>query len=172
MGITTKKRESWPPKGWPQFSGITQKSAQALVKDLKTARIYGLSYCVRSTPLYQLDGRYYCHTVDIAGWEYTIQNDSQEYPVLSFKLTDRYDQAQPMLDYISSVKVFARPIDVTAQNAKRAALAGLFLMKQVGEGFVPDPRRVLKVYRLLNAAPDIFKNIDPEEFKTVSYKDV
>lgn len=152
MSTTLTKSESWPPKGWSQFKTIVKKSNQALVKDLKTARIYGLSYRIQSLPLYNLDGKYFAHDVDISGWEYTIQNDSQEYPVLSFKMLDRHDVSQTHVDHISNIKIFARPLETVPQISKRTVLAALFLMKQISSGFVPDPVRVLRVYRLLQDA--------------------
>ncbi len=160
MSTTSHHTTSWPPKGWPQFKAISRKAAQALTKDLKTARIYGLSYKIQSMPLYHLDGKYSAHTIDISGWEYTIQNDSQEYPVLSFKILDQHDSGQALTEHISNIKVFARPVEVSAQTAKRAILAGLFLMKQINGGFVPDPVRVLRVYRLLQKTPHLLQSDD------------
>ena len=174
MSISCQKTGSWPPKGWPQFKSISHKCKQALIKDLKTARIYGLSYKIQSMPLYHLDGKYFSHDIEINGWEYTIQNDSQEYPVLSFKLLDRHDEQMGLADHISNIKVCARMIDITDQTAKRTALAGLFLMKQIGGGFVPDPARVLRVYRLLQDTPYLLQS-DPGqgymEEGFFSYKD-
>ena len=148
MGHLKSSSFVWPPRGWRQFEAVTQSNGQAVTKDIQTARIFGLSYAIECEPIYHLESRFHQHSVHIEGWEYSIQNESSEYPVLSFQFSDRYDLKKPKEFYIDDIKALAKPIRKEARSARRCIMAGLFFIKQIQAGQVPDVDRVLHMYRL------------------------
>jgi hypothetical protein len=147
----------WPPRGWKQLGNISRPEGQAIAKDIKTARIYGLSYTIRTDRIF--DGRQDVNRygVSLDAWEYSILNESKEYPVLSFDLTDRLDLLKPREHYISGIKVLARPIRDDRMTARRAMTAAVFLIRQIELGLVPDVDRVLSIYRLRDDVETPFK---------------
>lgn len=148
MGHFKKSSITWPPHGWKQFEAVEKCRAQAVTKDIQTARIFGLSYIIECEPVYRLESHFYQHKISIEGWEYSIQNESSEYPVLSFELSDRYDLKKPKEFYIDNIKALAKPVCKEARSARRCVMASLFLIKQIQAGQVPDIDKVLSMYRL------------------------
>ena|SRR5688572_8473197 len=147
MSKIEKALAFWPPRGWKQLGGITEFSGQAIAKDIRTARIFGLSYNISSEVLYKGKNPLNRYTISIEGWEYSILNESNEYPVLSFNVLDRNDLLRPKDQFVSDIKVMSRPV-TGSQASRRAVTAGLFLIKQIMAGQVPDAERVLRIYRL------------------------
>ncbi len=139
---------TWPPLGWREFAGIDKPFCQALAKDPARGKIFGLQYKIETIPLFKNEQKYLRHDVLIDGWEYSILNDSIEYPVLSFTLHDHFDENLPKESYITDIRSYSSSIPHTKKSANRAISAGLFLMKQIDAGFVPDVNRVLRVYKL------------------------
>lgn len=138
----------WPPAGWNQFSTVRASSGQAVAKDISKARIYGLQYQIDSVPLFKNDTKLFRHDIQITGWEYSILNESTEYPVLSLSLLDRFDMALPRECFITNIETYATPIPHTRRSATRAVSAALFFIKQISQGGVPDINRVLRIYKL------------------------
>ena len=138
----------WPPAGWPQFKTIEKSCGQSLAKDAAKARIYGLQYRIDSVSLFKDQTKYLRHDVFVDGWEYSILNESIEYPVLSFSLMDRFDNTLPQECFISDIRTYASAIPHTRASANRCVSAGIFLINQVANGHVPDVNRVLRVYKL------------------------
>lgn len=138
----------WPPAGWSQFAVVEQSSGQALAKDIGKARIYGLQYRIESVPLFKQDMKLFRHDIRIEGWEYSILNESTEYPVLSFALLDRFDPSLPRECFIDDIRAFDTAMPHTKRSADRAVGAGLFLIRQIMAGQVPDVARVLRIYKL------------------------
>lgn len=147
----------WPPRGWKQLGNISRPEGQAIAKDIKTARIYGLSYTIRTDRIF--DGRQDVnhYAVSLDAWEYSILNESTEYPVLSFDLSDRLDLLKPREHYVSGIKVLARPVKGDRTIARRAMTAAVFLIRQIELGLVPDVERVLSIYRLRDDVQTPFK---------------
>lgn len=140
---------SWPPRGWEQLSTIEKTSGQAIIKEPASARVAGLTYNIEPIPVYQKDNqRVFCYALQIDGWEYTIHNDSREYPILSFMFQERPDPAVPKSFYISDIKSKARPVIVTERSAHRSMMAALFMIKQINNSLVPDTERVLRLYKI------------------------
>lgn len=148
MGTIEKGSIVWPPRGWRQLGCINQSSGQALAKDIRTAKIFGLAFQIESEPLYQFESRFYRHKIFIDGWQYSILNESSEYPVLSFTLTDRYDIRQPRDAFVSDIRVMAKPFENRPVIVQRAVMAAQLLIKQIQLGQVPDHERILSVYHL------------------------
>ncbi len=153
MGRIESFNVPWPPSGWTQLGGIPGASGQSLVKDIARARIYGLQYKIESTPLFRADTRFYRHDLRIDGWEYSILNESTEYPVLSFSLYDRFDAGLPNACYIDDIRACTVPVSHTRLNAARAVGAALFLIRHIVGGRVPDVNRVLRTYKLHPGQP-------------------
>lgn len=149
MYLFKKQGMPWPPIGWKHFSSIKKSCGQALSKDPRTATIQGLSYNVEASPVY-LDNNKLSHiySIRIDGWTYSIQNESQEYPVLSFTLLDKARGEIEKAAYVSNLKVQARPFVINEGLAHRTIMAALFFMKQIEGSNVPDYEQVLRLYRL------------------------
>lgn len=144
-----KLNVSWPPLGWEQLRAIKTSSAQAILKDPASARVLGLTYNIEPLPLYlKSKERVFVYDIQIEGWEYNIQNESREFPVLSFTLRSRPNGKSPKNYYISNIKVKARPLTLTERSAHRAYMAALFMMKQIISSQVPDSERILKFYKI------------------------
>ncbi len=139
---------AWPPRGWKQLGSITQLQGQALAKDIRTAKIFGLAFRIESEPLYQMDAQFYRHKVQIDGWQYSILNESSEYPVLSFTITDRFDIRQPRESFVSDIRIMAKPVENRPVIVRRAVMAAQLIIKQVQMGQVPDHERILSIYHL------------------------
>lgn len=150
----------WPPAGWSQFSAVEHASGQALAKDIGKARIYGLQYRIESLPLFKQDMKLFRHDIRIEGWEYSILNESIEYPVLSLTLLDRFDPSLPREYFISDIRSFDASMPHTKRSADRAVGAGLFLIRQIMAGQVPDVSRVLRIYKLHPSQAFLYRGED------------
>jgi hypothetical protein len=148
MGRFESTHIVWPPAGWSQFASVQASSGQSVAKDIGTARIYGLHYQIDSMPLFKNDTKLFRHDIHIHGWEYSILNESTEYPVLSFSLLDKFDMSLPRECFITDIQTYASAIPHTRRSAARAVSAALFFIKQIGRGQVPDVNRVLRIYKL------------------------
>jgi hypothetical protein len=137
------------PKGWNQFSGLRVPSAgQAIAKDISRARIFGLQYRIEGMPIFKNDMRLLRYDFHIEGWEYSILNESTEYPVLSFSLMDRFDPALPRESFITDIRSYASVLPRTRYSAMRAIGAAMFFIRHINEGKVPDVNRALRSYKL------------------------
>jgi hypothetical protein len=151
----------WPPKGWNQFADVKSAFSQSLAKDAARARIFGLQYKIETVPLFKGETRFLRHNVMIDGWEYSILNESTEYPILSFSLMDRLDNGLPLECFISDIRSYSTPIPHTRRSANRAVSASLFLINQIAAGHVPDVNRVLRVYKLHPAQAFLYQKDKP-----------
>lgn len=158
MGKTKNIDALWPPVGWPQFASVELPSGQSVAKNLGSSRIFGLQYSIDSMPLFQGDARYYRHDVRIDGWEYSILNESIEYPVLSFSIVDRFDESLPQECFLSEIRSYDSFIPHTRRSASRAVSAALFMIRQIADGQVPDVNRVLRIYKLHPNQSFLYRN--------------
>lgn len=149
MYLFSNQGVPWPPIGWKHFSSIKKSCGQALNKDPKTATIVGLSYKIEANPV-RLDSENlsYVYSVVVDGWAYSIQNDSQEYPIMSFNLLSRPEDAGQKLPYLSNLRIMGDVFSLNESKAHRAIMAALFFIKQIDREHAPDYERVLKLYRL------------------------
>lgn len=138
----------WPPRGWKQLGNISKPEGQALAKDIRTARIHGLSYRIGTAAVHDGAQTVHRYAMTIEAWEYSILNESYEYPILSFDLMDRLDLLTPREHYVTDIKVMARPVQASRLASRRAVTAAIFLIRQIELGIVPDVERVLGIYRL------------------------
>jgi len=141
---------SWPPRGWEQLGDIHTTKAQAIAKDPASARVTGLSYNIEPLPVYQKNEskRVFVYAVHIDGWEYTINNESREFPILSFMLQERADSSSPKHFYMSDIKTKSRPVRLTERSAHRSLMAALLMMKQIVGGQLPDANKILRLYKI------------------------
>ncbi len=158
MGRFESMNILWPPVGWHQFADVRFSSGQAVAKDIGKARIFGLQYNIESTPLFKNEEKLFRHDIRIEGWEYSILNESIEYPVLSFSLFDKFDPDLPRECFITDIRSYASLIPHTRRSANRAVSAGLFLIRQIAQGSVPDVNRVLRIYKLHPNQAFLYRN--------------
>lgn len=165
MGRFESLNISWPPAGWSQFSAVTASAGQSVAKDIGKARILGLQYHIESIPLFRQDAKIYAHDITIQGWEYSILNESREYPVLSFSLMDRFDCTMPRECFVTDIRAYDTLLPHTRRTAARAVGAALFLLRQIAEGAVPDVDRVLRSHRLHPAQTSLYaqdRKLEPD----------
>ena len=148
----------WPPVGWTQFAAVKSSSGQSVAKDIARARIFGLQYRIDSMPLFRDNKKLFRHDVHIDGWEYSILNESTEYPVLSFSLLDRFDLLLPRECFVTGIKTYAAHIPHTRRSASRAVSAALFFIRQISSGSVPDINRALRIYKLHPNQAFLYRN--------------
>lgn len=153
MGRIESFNVPWPPPGWSQFAGVGSSTGQSLAKDMARTRIFGLQYTIESVPIFRNDRRIHRHDVAIDGWEYSILNESIEYPVLSFSLYDRFESGVPPYGFIDDIRAGGMDVPHTKLSATRAVGAGLFLIRHIAAGQVPDINRVLRIYKLRDCVP-------------------
>jgi hypothetical protein len=139
----------WPPRGWKPLDVITDYKGQTLSKDPRTAKVTGISFIIEPTALQARDcHNIYAYRINIAGWEYNIQNESREFPILSFTVRDRIDRYLPKEYYLEDIKSKSRPIRVTERSAHRAVSAAVFIIKQINTDAIVDTDRVLRLYKI------------------------
>lgn len=119
-----------------------------MMKDANSARVRGLSFKITSDPLFVMGQSYHVHRLCIDAWEYTIQNDSMEFPVLSMRIADRFDANIPEEFFVSDIKALSCPVDLTEKSVRRSLQLARFLVRQIQKGFVPDTDKSLRMYRL------------------------
>jgi hypothetical protein len=158
MGRLESSRILWPPVGWSQFASVQASSGQAIAKDISNARIFGLQYRIESIPLFKNETKLFRHDILIDGWEYSILNESTEYPVLSFSLLDKFDAGLPRECFITDIRSYDAAIPHTRRSANRAVSAALFLIRQIAGGQVPDVNRVLRIYKLHPNQSFLYRN--------------
>jgi DNA relaxase NicK len=158
MGSFEKMCIYWPPVGWASFGFITASSGQAVAKDIGKGKIFGLQYRIDSHPLFKNETRFYRHDVVIEGWEYSILNESTEYPVLSFSVMDRFDPDLPRECFVSDIRSYDTAIAHTRRSATRAVGTALFLIRQIAAGNVPDINRVIRTYKLHPNQSFLYRN--------------
>lgn len=148
MSIDFQNDSLWPPAGWASLNKFIKRTGQSLTKDPNTAKVRGLTYKIASDPLHIKDKSFHIHHILITSWEYTIQNDSNEFPVLRLKIMDRFDDAIPEVFYISGIKAMSCPVIMSERSASRSLQLMRFLLTQIDKGFVPDIDRSMRMYRL------------------------
>lgn len=158
MGRFESTHVVWPPKGWRQFAAIQTSSGQSLAKDIGKARIYGLQYSIESMPLFKDNEKFFRHDIRIVGWEYSILNESTEYPVLSCSVMDKFDETLPQECFITDIRSYDTPVPHTRRSANKAVSAALFLIRQIEAGSVPDVNRVLRTYKIHPNQAFLYRN--------------
>lgn len=158
MGRLENSNVLWPPVGWSQFAAVQSTNGQSLAKDIAKARIFGLQYQIQSMPLFRNETRFFRHDIMIDGWEYSILNESTEYPVLSFSLLDKFDAGLPRECFITDIRSYDTDVPHTRRSANRAVSAALFLIRQITAGQVPDVNRVLRIYKLHPNQAFLYRN--------------
>lgn len=148
MGRFENMNIHWPPVGWLQFAEVTASSGRAVAKDISRGKIFGLQYTIESVPLFKMDMKLFRHDILVEGWEYTILNESIEYPVLSFSLYDRFDLEVDKECFVTDIRCYSTPMPHTQRSVNRAVSAAIFMIKQITDGQVPDVNRVLNAYKL------------------------
>ena len=139
----------WPPRGWDRLSFLKKLSGQALHKDIVHATITGLYYKIDPVPVYlQNNKRSYVYRVNIEGWDYSIQNDSREYHVLSFDMSERFNKSLSKDYFISNIKTQSHSFALNQRSASRAYMAAVIMMRQIDNGQVPDYERILRLHKI------------------------
>lgn len=163
MYLFNKQGVAWPPRGWGLFNSINKSCGQSVFKDPMSATVAGLTYTIEPNSIYTADGTLIvAYSISIDGWNYSILNESQEFPVLSFQLIEKDAGAKAWLPYISRLKILSRAVHLSESKAERVILTSLFLMKQIDAQNVPDYERILRFYRI---HPDTIPRSNPDLYK-------
>jgi hypothetical protein len=164
MGRFESTNILWPPSGWSQFASVQASAGQAVAKDISKARIYGLQYRIDSVPLFKNETKLFRHDIQIDGWEYSILNESIEYPVLSFSLMDRFDLTIPRESFVTNIRSYSSSIPATRRSATRAVSGALFFIRQITSAQVPDVNRALRIYKLHPTQAFLYKDDQKPEY--------
>ena len=142
----------WPPRGWEHFKTINQTNGQSIHKDPQNARIAGLNFDIQPMPKASdnPDDLDYFYVLSICAWEYTISNESKEYPILSFQLQERRSSEHAASLLLSNLRIKYKSVEVTESIAERTLMAALFFIRQIQNDRVPDWDRILRFYRLVS----------------------
>ena len=168
MSNKTMQGIFWPPRGWRSLEFVKNLKAQAIAKDPMAATITGLHYKIEVIPGYLSNGdKTYRYHFSINGWQYSIQNESHEYSILSFDFCERLDLRASKDNFISNIKVKSRPILLTERNAARALTAAIFFIKQISSQKVPDYNRVLRLYKIHPNQRNLYTSPSNERRKSV-----
>jgi hypothetical protein len=166
---------AWPPRGWKKLNEISKLSGQAIIKDPQSAQVNGLSFKIEPLPVYKNNTRTHIYSFQIDGWEYSINNDSREFPVLHFLLKEK-DAVGLSNSILSDIKAYARPVRVTPRSSQRTLMAALLMIKQIINGQVPDAERTLKLYKIHPSQRSLYEIDNNDErtsangpLKSVSY---
>lgn len=138
----------WPPRGWEQFKNIELLSYQTIYKDPISATVTGLCYKVEPIMVFNKKIRTCVYNVTIERWEYSINNDSQDLPVLSFLLGEAKVMPMARELVVENIKVCSRPIKTTAKSSHRVLMAALSLMRHINNDHHPDVNNLLRLYKL------------------------
>jgi len=143
MSELNKPDLSWPPEGFQELGDIKNLSAQAISKDPHTAKVIGASYTIEISALQRDDKKDYIYSFQIDAWEYTINNESREFPILSFVL-------KPDAGYrgIGNIKTYSCPVKTTRKSSQRTYMAALSMLRSISDGIVPDLEQYLKIYKI------------------------
>lgn len=143
----------WPPRGWEGLSATQYASGQAIVKNPSEAKITGIQYRINPVPRanHCRENSSFLYAVEFVAWEYTIYNNSQEFPIISFILKEKCTPNKNHSLSIDDVKIQAQNIRMTDEIAERVMMASLYFIRQVENGRVPDWARILRFYRLAPA---------------------
>ena len=143
----------WPPENFKELNEVTDLSAQAISKDPQTAKVIGASYSIEVSPLTMRDKKIYIYSFQIDGWEYTINNESREYPILSFVLkSDRGYSG------VKNIKSLSCPIKTTHRSAQRTMMAAASILRHIKEGVVPDMEQSLKLHKIHPSQKRIYES--------------
>ncbi|MEM6811397.1 MAG: hypothetical protein AAF549_02910 [Pseudomonadota bacterium] len=148
MSEYNQSGSDWPPKGWRELGIIKKLSEQAIFKDPYSAKVIGLSYKIEPAPVIKNNIRYNLYNIQIDGWEYTINNESREFPVLSFLLAEKEGEGIVCDSMISKIKTHSRSVINTKNSGQRALNAALYFIEEINNGSVPDFDQVLKLYKI------------------------
>lgn len=128
----------WPLSYWPQ-----SVKAQSVLKDPVKATVYGLSYQIDTPSAYDE------FSIIINGWEYSISNESREYPVLSCRFILRDGLFGRSYYDVRGAKLCARPLPLrAARHDGFCRMIGDFLQLIEG-GHVVEPSRLIDQYGFL-----------------------
>lgn len=140
----------WPPENIRFLRGLKQPCGQAMVKHVDKGHITGMAYRVEGADIYIHEKLRKAYFIEIDAWDYTIRNESREYPVLSFSYLDILPQKNSRA--VQNVRLMGRYMrgQLVAEKTLRTAS---YFMRHIELGDVPDVQHVLSLYKLLPVHP-------------------
>lgn len=140
--------QDWKARGWRVFDGLDHPEHSATRPDPKDSSIIGLSYSLHSCH----EGRAEKIMLRLDSWCYDKQGETTDLPVMELVFDAQRFAVPPRA--LESLKVMARPINLSEKVASRAVNAALFLINQINADQVPDFERILELHRI---HPDLNK---------------
>lgn len=126
--------------------------AQSLSKDIDKGRVSGMSYRIDGEAVYTRNKPRTLYFIQIDGWDYTIRNESREYPLLSFSYMDKGQCLTQTDKAVRNVRVLNRSVR-GYRVPEKTVRAAAYLMQQIAAGNVPDAHRVFGLYRMIPQHP-------------------
>lgn len=140
----------WPPTGWPMFEGVYDAKAIATRKleDLNVTQ--GASYEIT---LDSISPRQREYTLEIQEWSYDTTGQHKISTALRFKFKNcpcPLSKPEVRQDCISFLSLYGAERHPHSTNeTTNFALVAAYLSSRIEKGYVPDIRRVLKLYKLI-----------------------
>ena len=142
--------QQWPPQGWPMFETVKQQKAISTRKCPDTKIITGTSYQIA---LHKISNKITSYTLEIQEWAYG-QNGQHRIStpiMLRFKNCPQNSasdhKAYPCFEAMRLLGDVKTPKNETETN--NFALVTAYLISRIEKGFVPDVKRMLKLYKLI-----------------------
>lgn len=143
----------WPPAKTSFMADIRQPQAQAIIKDTHKGCVFGMSYRIQGERIYAGNKPRTIYFIHIDGWEYTIRDDSIEYPILSFSYLEAGPHGFQGEKVINNIQVMSRPVTRGYRLPDKTLRTAAYLMQRIAAGIVPDASRVLSLYKLMPVHP-------------------
>lgn len=148
MSNLDKTEFIWPPRGWMQLKKVENLSGSVIVKDPVFAKVSSLFYEITPTPVIsKRNQNKFSYYFQIDGWEYDINNNSREFPVLSFVVKERVSHLTNHF-LLSEIKSNGRPMKSTQIISHRILMAAIHFIREIDKGNAPAVRDTLLLYKV------------------------
>jgi len=138
----------WPPRGWMQLKKVKKLKGGVIVKDPLFAKVSGLSYEITPTPVLSKNNQNkFAYHFQIEGWEYDINNDSKETPILSFTVKERVSDLNNRF-LLSDIRSKGKPLESTQIISQRVLMAAMHMIREIDEGSIFPIRDTLLLYKI------------------------
>lgn len=143
-------QKHWPPMGWPMFENIMAPKAISTRKCPDTGLLNGASYEIT---LHKSANGCIIYNLEIQRWSYDHKGEhSMSAPVFMRFRECASQQGERLLKrpILEEMRLFGER--QTAQNTSDAnnfALVSAYLIARIEKGYVPDIKRVLRLYKLI-----------------------
>lgn len=143
-------QKHWPPLGWPMFENINAPKAISTRKCPDTGLVHGASYEIT---LHKSPNGCIIYSMEIQRWSYDRKGEhSISAPVFMRFRECATQQGERLLKrpILEEMRLFGeKQTTHSASDANNFALVSAYLIARIEKGYVPDIKRVLRLYKLI-----------------------